>query len=226
MFALTAFYRYGPSRVRDRRWSWKVATAISVAGMLGVVTLAAAFLLPEDTTPQVGFLQLMAFVMVVASLLQGLTLGPLIRLLRLPLPNPEQDRMQIRSLIAEAQSAALERLDAERGEDDPENLVRSLRQSAEYRVSVGSSEEDGMAGSPDSYARLRLLMLDSERRSVLQARAEGRYEETAIAAVLADFDAIEIAMKRSRRRDLQPSTRPARRGARDRADAATGPREF
>lgn len=210
-FAITALYRYGPQRLRDRRWSWRVAVAISAAGMRGVVTLAAAFLLPEDTTPQVGFLQLMAFVIVVASLLQGLTLGPLIRRLRLPLPNPEQDRLQIRSLIGEAQASAIERLDAERDETDPEDLVRSLRQSAEYRVSVGSSEEAGMAGSSDSYARLRLLMLDSERRSVLQARVEGRYEESAIAAVLADFDAIEIAMKRSRRRDLPPVQRRSRR---------------
>ena len=207
VFAITAVYRYGPNRLRERRWSWGVAVAISFAGMRGVVTLAAAFLLPAATTPQVGFLQLLAFVIVVVSLLQGLALGPVVRGLGLPLPNPDQDRVQIRSLIAEAQESAIERLDRETTESDDPRLVDSLRLSARYRVAVGTTDEDGMSAQPDSFARLRLLMLDSERDAVLQARHEGRYEDTVIDAVLGDYDSIETALKRSRRRDL-PKPQP------------------
>jgi hypothetical protein len=50
-------------------------------------------------------------------------------------------------------------------------------------------------------------MLDAERAAVLEARQEGRYEESAINAVLADYDTIEAAMKRSYRRDL-PRRKP------------------
>ncbi|MDQ1531914.1 MAG: monovalent cation/hydrogen antiporter [Microbacteriaceae bacterium] len=207
VYAATVLYRYGPERLRERRWGWRTAFAISFAGVRGVVTLAAVFLLPQRT-PQVGFLQLAAFVIVVVSLLQGLWLSRLVRVLRLPLPNPDQDRMQIRALIAEAQTAAIERLEREVTEDDPDELVLSLRQTAEYRMGIGAIEENGIADRPDSYARLRLAMLQAERQMVLEARREGRYEESAIEAVLGDFDSIEAALKRSRRRDLPHPAKP------------------
>lgn len=215
VFAATVLYRFGPERLRERRWGWRTAFAISFSGVRGVVTLAAVFLLPPDRTPQVGFLQLAAFVIVVLSLVQGLGLSSLVRWMRLPLPNPDQDRMQVRTLIGEAQAAALARLDDEITDDDPEDVVQSLRQTARYRMGIGTTDEDGVAAQPDAYARLRLAMLDAERRAVLDARREGRYEESAINAVLGDFDTIEAAMKRSYRRDLprpaSRSKRPARR---------------
>ena len=208
VFAATLLYRFGPNRLRERRWGWRNAFVISFAGVRGVVTLAAVFLLDPKTSPAVGFLQLAAFVIVVVSLLQGLAVGPLVRILRLPLPNPEQDRVQIRTLIAEAQTAAVERLQQEVTEEDPEALVTSLRLGAGYRVLIGETDESGMAQQPDSYSRLRLLMLDSERQAVLDARRDGRYEDTVIDAVLGDFDSIEAALKRSRRRDLPKPVPP------------------
>ena len=213
VLAATVLYRFGPERLRERRWGWRTAFAISFAGVRGVVTLAAVFLLPPRT-PQVGFLQLAAFVIVVLSLLQGLGLSSLVRWMRLPLPNPDQDRMQIRILVGEAQAAAIERLDHEAAEDDPEEVVRSLRQTAQYRMGIGTTDEDGVAAQPDVYARLRLAMLDAERHAVLEARQEGRYEESAINAVLADYDTIEAAMKRSYRRDLPRQKPPQLRGGR------------
>ena len=46
VFAATVLYRFGPERLRERRWEWRTAFAISFAGVRGVVTLAAVFLLP------------------------------------------------------------------------------------------------------------------------------------------------------------------------------------
>jgi hypothetical protein len=131
-----------------------------------------------------------------------------VRWMRLPLPNPDQDRMQIRILMGEAQAAAIERLEREVTEDDPDEVVSSLRQTARYRMGIGTTDEQGVAAQPDAYARLRLAMLDAERRAVLDARREGRYEESTISAVLGDFDTIEAAMKRSYRRDV-PRSAPA-----------------
>jgi hypothetical protein len=51
-------------------------------------------------------------------------------------------------------------------------------------------------------------MLDSEREAVLEAQRDGRYEESVIATVLGDFDSIETALKRSRRRDLPAPVKP------------------
>lgn len=210
VFAATVLYRFGPEVLRERRWDWKTAFAISFAGVRGVVTLAAVFLLPKET-PDLGFFQLAAFAIVVLSLLQGLGTGPLVQALKLPLPNPEQDRVQIRSLVAEAQTAAISRLETEATEADPEELVSSLRRSAEYRVLIGTTDEQGMISQPDAYSRLRLLMLDSERRAVLDAQREGRYEDSVIDSVLGDFDSIETALKRSYRRDVPKPPRPALR---------------
>jgi CPA1 family monovalent cation:H+ antiporter len=75
-------------------------------------------------------------------------------------------------------------------------------------MTVGGTDEQGMAATQDAYARLRLAMLEAEREAVLQARREGRYEESTVNAVLADFDSIEAAVKRSRRRDLPPPQPP------------------
>ena len=60
--------------MRRESWTWATAIVVSWAGMRGVVTLAAAFLLP-DTTPQRSLLKLCAFIVVAGTLLlQGLTL--------------------------------------------------------------------------------------------------------------------------------------------------------
>ena len=215
VFLATLLYRFGPERLRERRWDWRTAFAISFSGIRGVVTLAAVFLLPEQTQ-QLGFLQLLAFAVVVVSLLQGLALTRVVRALGLPLPSKDQDRVQVRALIAEAQTAGLERLEVEATEEDPDELVTSLRETARYRIR-GGSEEQGAAGGTDAYARLRLAMLQSERDAVLLARTEGRYEESTVQAVLADLDTIEAAMKRSRRRDLPVPERPRIRLRRSRA---------
>ncbi len=222
VLAATAFYRWGPPALQERRWSWKTAVAISFSGVRGVVTLAAVVLLPS--TPQLGFLQLLAFVVVVASLLQGLLIGPLIRVLGLPLPDPDQERIQIRTLTAEVQTAALERLEREAKADDDQRLVESLRNGSRYRIAVGTVADDGSLGV-DRYAKLRLLMLDSERKAVLQARTEGRYEEATVNAVLADLDSVETSFRRSIMRDYRMAptvplgTRRFVRRKRERLDA-------
>lgn len=47
----TALYVKGPARLRRRAWGWSTGFVVSWAGMRGVVTLAAVFLLPEETPP-------------------------------------------------------------------------------------------------------------------------------------------------------------------------------
>jgi CPA1 family monovalent cation:H+ antiporter len=95
--------------------------------------------------------------------------------------------------------------------------VSSLKRSAEYRVEIGTTDEQGMIASSDAYSRLRLLMLDSERSAVLEAQREGRYEDSVIDAVLGDFDSIETALKRSYRRDIMKPQRQQFRIGRRRA---------
>ena len=72
---------------------WQVPALVSWAGMRGVVTLAAVFLLPEST-PYREVLVLIAWVVAAGTLLvQGSTLPALVRWLGLRGPDPAQDAL-------------------------------------------------------------------------------------------------------------------------------------
>lgn len=83
--------------------------AIGWSGMRGIVTLAAAMALPSDF-PYRDFMQLTAFTVVLGTLvLQGLTLGPLFKALRLPEDNTIEAEIALsRSAVTQAALSALE----------------------------------------------------------------------------------------------------------------------
>ena len=70
--------------------------------MRGVVTLAAAFVLPEET-PRRDVLILAAFAVVAGTLLvHGTTLPWLVRRLDLPGPDPAEDALEEAALLSKA----------------------------------------------------------------------------------------------------------------------------
>ncbi|NQX25952.1 cation:proton antiporter [Microbacteriaceae bacterium VKM Ac-2854] len=193
MAMTTTLYRHGPQRLKDRGWTWRVSTAVSAAGIRGVVTLAAAFLLPEET-PQREFLQLMAFVVVAGTLVEGLALPRIIRLLKLPAPNTMQEHVEKQMLLAEAQSAGLARLEEEGTDGVEERVVARLRTNATFLADALEHPAAGEEPLPASYNRLRRVMLAAERDAVLRARAENRYQERAVRSALAFLDVEEQAL--------------------------------
>jgi CPA1 family monovalent cation:H+ antiporter len=100
--------------LRLRRWSWGETAIVSWAGMRGVVTLAAAFLLPIGT-PHRALLALAAFGVVAGTLLiNGLTLPWLVRRVGLPAPDAAEDALQAAGLVSAAERAGLAVLDQAR----------------------------------------------------------------------------------------------------------------
>jgi len=191
---ITAIFRWGPPVLRRRQWTWRTNVPVTLAGIRGVVTLAAVFLLPEST-PHRGFLQFLAFVVVVVSLLQALALPWAIRLIALPAPNLAQERMEVQLLTAEAQNEGLRHLEslADLGNAEERVFVR-LRANASFLDTAGDDPESTTTRS-NEYARLRMLMIAVERRTTLAARAEGRYQEPAVRAVLTLLDIEEAAVR-------------------------------
>ncbi|WP_159603994.1 cation:proton antiporter [Agromyces humi] len=195
VLAVAWFFRRGPRRLRRQHVQWKNAVVIAAANVRGVVTLAAVFLLPE-MTPDREFLQFLAFVIVVATLVSGLALPVLVRRLHLPPPNAAQEQMERETLMAEAHAAGLGRLELEIGEADEERVVSQLRANA----TLISDSLEHPAADPSSesflasYARLRRTMIAEERRAVLAARSEGRFPETAVKFVLRAIDAEELSL--------------------------------
>ena len=181
-------------------WSWPVTFVVSWAGMRGVVTLAAVFLLPADT-PSRSLLALAAFTVVAGTLLiQGLTLPWLVRRLQLPAPDAAEDALQSAGLVSSATQAGLAVLDELATDDDPPEVLDELRQRALQR-SNNIWEQLGRAQSEveppaATYRRLRLQMLSAERGSILEARDTGRYDDEVLRAALRAIDFEESLLDR------------------------------
>jgi monovalent cation/hydrogen antiporter len=193
---VTAVYRWGPRRLRRGSWPFNQNIPVSLAGVRGVVTLAAVFLLPAQT-PHRAFLQFLAVVVVVGTLLQSLALPWAIRHLTLPRPNLDQERIEAQLLLAEAQVAGLDALEAAETDAVDARVIAQLRTNATFL----SESLDITTNDPDaeslhaSYVRLRRLTIGAERAAVLKARAEGRYQELAVHAALEIIDAEETALR-------------------------------
>jgi CPA1 family monovalent cation:H+ antiporter len=197
----TGVYRAGTARMRRRAWGWSSAIVVSWAGMRGVVTLAAVFLLPEET-PQREVLRLAAFTVVAGTLLiHGPTLPWLVRRMRLAGPDPAEDALQSASLVGEATRAGIERLELARSPEDPPEVIAQLRQRAERRANaawerLGRSREE-LEPPSAAYRRLRLEMLAAERETIVRARDTGTVDDEVLRAAMTAVDLEESLLDRA-----------------------------
>jgi Na+/H+ antiporter len=199
VFAATAAYRYGTATMRAKAWSWSAATLTSWAGMRGVVTLAAAFVLPEET-PRRDVLILAAFAVVGGTLLvNGTTLPWLVRRLDLPGPDPAEDALEEAALLSKATRAGLARLDELKAEGDDPSVIERLEERARSRADaawerLGAPSDDETPS--ESYRRLRQEMLHAERDVVLKARVTGKVDDEVLRDVMNLLDAEESLLDR------------------------------
>ena len=208
--------RPGPDRLTGRRPPWTFTFMLGWAGMRGVVTLAAAFVIPVDTTDR-EVLLLMAFTVTAGTLLiQGSTLPWFARRLRVPSPDPAEDALARATLLQQASKAALHRLD-ELDYEDSQGVVDLIRQRLDQRNFAAWERLSTVADreSPsDLYARIRLSMLDAERTKVLKIRESGRVDSEVVADVLALLDVEESMLDQAteEREELQEYSRLRRTG--------------
>jgi CPA1 family monovalent cation:H+ antiporter len=187
--------RPGPDKETGRHPGWRSTTVLGWAGMRGVVTLAAAFAIP-DSVDYRETLILTALVVAAGTLfVQGSTLPWLVRRLRLTAPDPREDALARAALFEKATAAGLERLEEHTGDEDPYDTVGQLRQRAAQRNTaawerLGGTHPDEETPS-EAYARLRLEMLDAERGKVLQVRSSGTIPHEVVEDVLAAIDVEE-----------------------------------
>jgi monovalent cation/hydrogen antiporter len=179
--------------------------------MRGVVTLAAAQLLPEDL-PDREVLLLAAFTVVAGSLLiQGSTLPWLVRRVGLPPPDPAEDALRAAELGDAANAAGLRRLAELTTGDEPPGVVDRLRDRSVSR-SHAAWERLGRPlaeqQTPSStYARLRMQMLAAEREVVVGARDDGSAPGDVLSAALAAIDVEESLLDRHEELESRESDR-------------------
>ncbi len=186
------------------------ALVIGWAGLRGVVTLATAFLIPED----VPFRETLIFAAMVVTagtlLLQGLTLPILVRALKLRGPDARSDALQAATVMQTSSNAAIAHLDDVVGPDDAPRTVEMLRDRIASRPEA-MWEKLGRPGDDETpaeqYRRLRLRTIEIERNEVLKIRSSGTVDHDIIEQVLGSFD-IEESM-------LTVATEPSDRLAED-----------
>ncbi|MEO6117403.1 MAG: cation:proton antiporter, partial [Pseudolysinimonas sp.] len=224
VMTLTLLYRRGPRFLRGRSWSWRNGVAVSSAGIRGVVTLIAVFLLPT-ATPNLDFLRFLALVVVVGTLLEGLLLPLIIGGLKLPAPNYDQEHQERFALMAEAEQAGVDELEANRTDSDTDEVLDRLRLNSVFlEESIAQPKVEGVEAPLAAYNRLRKVMITAERRAVLRARRENRYQEPAIEAVLAAIDAEETALRLAGPPKKAPAKRPTKTPTKKPAKARRGTR--
>ncbi|CAM3910080.1 Na+/H+ antiporter [Tsukamurella ocularis] len=182
----------------DERLSAGETTVLSWAGMRGVVTLAAAFILPLDF-PDREVLVFAAMVVVAGSLLiQGSTLPALARLLKVQGPNARSDALQQAVVMRAALNAGLARLDQIAA--SPENTVPATVLDGVREHTINRERAFWERLGPDSantpaaqLRSIRLQMIAAEREEVLRMRDAGQGDHEVLEQVLANFD-VEEAM--------------------------------
>jgi len=168
---------------------------IGWAGMRGVVTLAAAFVIPEDWEHR-EVLLLVAFTVVAGTLfLQGLTLPLLTRLLGVPSPDPAEDALSRAALLQQAADAGFARLD-ELDYDDHHGVGDQIRSRLDQRTFAAWEQLATATGEEtpsELYARIRGEMIEAERTKVLLVRSKGKVPSDVVSQVLGMLD-IEESM--------------------------------
>jgi CPA1 family monovalent cation:H+ antiporter len=169
-------------RARDPMPPWPNIFLIGWTGMRGIVTLAAALALPVTTAGGAPFpfraeIILISFAVILVTLvLQGLSLPPLVRLLRL-----EQDHgheYEEKLARESAATAALNRLDELRGEDwAVTDHVERLRQQYGGRLNrlfhSHLRDGEGTIEGTEALQRLQHEALTAERRALIRLRNDG-----------------------------------------------------
>lgn len=148
---------------------WREGTVVVWAGMRGAVTVAAAQTLPNDT-PGRSLIVLIAFIVAAASLLiQGGTLGWVVRLVR---PAPVD--------------VAIER-------DERARLMTLLRDAVHDIPLPASTERTPEAFLAHKAARLAIIR--AQRTALLDARDDGTFSADLLDGALTNLDADQISIE-------------------------------
>lgn len=172
--------------------SFRAATVIAWCGMRGIVTLAAALALPDGvhgrlTFPYRDLILFTAFSVVVGTLvLQGLTVGPLMRALAL-----EDDgavEREVRLAREETTQAALNALAGTGGEGE---MVALLRRKYESRL-TGNADADYLAAQQRAQ--------EAQRRTLVELRTQGVIGDDAFHLLEEELDWGEVGVEAVTRR--------------------------
>jgi CPA1 family monovalent cation:H+ antiporter len=167
---------------------------ISWCGMRGIVTLATALALPMEGMGRPGFpyrdlLLFAAFCVVLGTLvIQGLTLRPLMLLLRIRGDHTVED--EVHQARIETSQAALDALKKEA----PSEFLNVVRQEYEGRLRLDYTDGKYTEKQNSELARLQRHALTAERNTLWDLRRSGRIGDDAFHTLEGELDRAEIRL--------------------------------
>jgi CPA1 family monovalent cation:H+ antiporter len=183
--------RRGPGCAASSPQTIRGGLLVSWCGMRGIVSLAAALALPDgrDGTPAFPYRDLIllaAFAVVLGTLVvQGFTLGPLLR--RLELHDEGELEREIALARTSAWRAALGALAG-----DPSPAAARLRSM--YQEELGDvARADGRSTASAAAGETRRRAIAASRRAVAQLRSRGEIGDEAFHHLEQDFDWQELS---------------------------------
>ncbi|MFG1640288.1 Na+/H+ antiporter [Amycolatopsis sp. NPDC049252] len=209
-----ALFAYLPKTLRlfgqvRRAPDWQTIAVISWTGMRGVVTLAAAAGVPADT-PGREEIQLFAYAVAIGTvLIQGLTLPPLIRVLKVGDPeeaaHDEAEELAAREVAQKAAHARLREISRDRLAelDLPPEKIERLRERLErlvdtrYRfakAAITLSGEDRSGNPHAQFAKARRELLITQRKAMIEENRAGRLDDEVLGKVLRELDLEELSV--------------------------------
>lgn len=189
-------------RATEPRPTAAAVTVVAWTGLRGVVSLAAALALPRETAsglpfPYRNLIELLTIAVIGATLLvQGMTLRPLVRRLRLPQDHSsEEEQLNARIFAIER---VVERVG---GASAPAEAVDRVRGFYENRLTAARAQLEDVSGTervdrPEQFAsiaeqRLWWEMAQIEREALLELRRTRKIGDEAMHEIERDLDLLE-----------------------------------
>jgi Na+/H+ antiporter len=178
---------------------------IGWTGMRGVIALAAAISLPQTIAdgspfPHRDLIVFLTFAVILVTLVvQGLTLPPLIRALGLAAPaGPDCEEQEARRLMIEAALAHLNNRDRANESPESADLYDDIRKHYTHRL-ANISHHDGQPHDDarelyDRYLALSQELLDTERKTAVRLRDEGRINDEVLRQLEHELDLSETRL--------------------------------
>ncbi|MCJ2011478.1 Na+/H+ antiporter [Methylobacterium sp. J-076] len=177
-----------------------IPLVVGWAGMRGVVTLAAALALPLGFPGRDPILIAAFAVILFTVLVQGTTLGPLIRHLRLDssgtLPDGHLDASMARVAVNEAGLAVLEELQLpETGAPRHPHLVDQYRRRV-WAMSRLRDERLAAEAEREAHVEAALAAVKAGRAALVALHREGRIHGSVLRIIEAELDLEELHLRR------------------------------
>ena len=193
-------------REKDPYPSWQSTIVVGWTGMRGGVSLATALALPlvihgKTPFPDRDIIVFLTFSVILSTLvLQGLTLPPLIRFLKLP--NDDSSDHEEAKARLKAARAALTRLDELSTEDWVEKEIaddlrlhfsdQDRRFTAQYHGTEDGTNQEQKALS---HQRLKIELIGAERHTIIELRNQGVINDEVMRKIQHDLDLEELRLQ-------------------------------